>query len=287
MNPNAKSCLYPRHPDEAVRVLAEKGRQALILAGGTTAALSRDPAVTTLVDLTRMGFDSVERRDGGLAIGCNLRIQQLAEHPGVQNLWNGMLAASARAVGARPLRNMITVGGNCVALFRWSDPPVALLAMGAAFELTGPDGARTLDADAFFARHPRQVLRPGEILLRVCLDEPAGKHGGAFVKYARTAFDLAVVDAAACLWFEGRVCSRARVVVGATRTVPWRAEEAEAILVGKKPTPSVLDKAARAAREATRTADDIRTSGEYRRQMVEVIVRRTLGQAVESAGKGG
>jgi len=164
---------------------------------------------------------------------------------------------------------------------------VALLAMGAEFELTGPDGARTLDADAFFARHPRQLLRPGEILLRVALAEPAGKHGGAFIKYARTAFDLAVVDAAACLWFESRRCTRARVALGATRTVPWRARAAEEIITGNKLIPSVPDSAARNAREATGTADDIRTSGDYRRQMVEVIVRRTLGQAVERAEESG
>ena len=280
---NTKVCLYPRDPDEAVRILSEKGKQALVIAGGTTAALSKDSNVSTLVDLTRMGHDQIEQKGEQWSIGCNVRIQQLAEHEGLAGLYNGMMVEAAKSVGSRPIRNAVTLGGNVVQLFRWSDPPVALLAMDAEFDLVGPDGRRSLAADDFFKKHPRQILGASEILTGVRIRKPVQPQGGAFCKYARTAFDLAIVDAAVCLGLEGQKCSRARIVVGATRNVPWRAIQAEKQLIGKRLTASVIKKAAQAARQAVKTADTVRTKQEYRQQMVEVIVRRTIEQAFTCA----
>lgn len=279
---NAKICLYPQSPAEAVRILERTGKRALILAGGTTASLSRDPNVDTLVDLTRMGFDRIERSGDGWSLGCNVRIQKIAEHVGLENLWSGILVQAARSVGSRPIRNAVTVGGNTVALFRWSDPPVTYLAMNASFDLFGPRGERTLSADEFFSRHPRKLLRPAELLIQVRIPKVNGSHSGAFMKFARTAFDLAVVDAAVCLNFEKDRCTDARVVVGATRNLPWRARKAERKLIGARLSAGVIEEAARAARLETRTADDIRTSGAYREQMVEVIVGRTIQRALEN-----
>ncbi|HUU01287.1 MAG TPA: FAD binding domain-containing protein [Myxococcota bacterium] len=280
---NAKVCLYPRDQQEAVRILEEYGGQALVLAGGTTAALNSDPAVTTLVDLTRIGLDSIEEEDGEWSLGCCVRIQQIATHAGIAGLCDGMLSTAAGSVGSRPIRNMTTLGGNVVQVFRWSDPPVALMAMNAGFELMGPAGSRRLSADEFFERHPRQVLQRSEILTRVYVRRPQGASGGAFIKYARTAFDLAVVDAAVCIELDGRNCSAARVVVGGTRTVPWRSREAEKILVGSRLTKAVMRRAAAAARLETRAAGGVRTDGEYRRQMVEVIAGRVIEQAAQRA----
>jgi len=282
---NAKVCLYPRNPGEVVRILEQEGKRALILAGGTTASQVKDPGITTLVDITRMvpPAGEVTFQDGEWSVGCNVRIQELAAHPDLKKLFCGMLCDAARSVGSRPIRNAVTVGGNAVSVFRWSDPPVAWLALDASFDLVGPERERTLAADTFYSRHPRRILKPAEILTRIRVSEPAGRHGGAFCKFARTAFDLAMVDAAVCLWFDGDICSRARVAVGGTRNLPWLSEGAEKMLAGKRVTGKTIIAAARAAREETKTADDIRTSREYREEMVEVIVRRTIERACNIA----
>jgi CO/xanthine dehydrogenase FAD-binding subunit len=285
MIPNAKTCLYPENPPRAVALLQEHGKRALVLAGGTTAALSRDPEIEVLVDLGRMGEDAIERREGSWRLGCNVRLQDIAEHPGLAGLWGGMLTAAAAAVGSRPIRNAVRLGGSLVQIFRWSDPPVALLAMGARLELLGPRGPRSVSADEFYARHPRQVLEPAELVVGVVLDEPRGAAGGAFVKYARTAVDLSVVDAAACLRVEDGRCLEARVVVGGTRALPWRAVEAEVALAGRPLGAARLDEAARAARQAVKTVGDARTDKQYRERMVEVIVRRALERAAARVGK--
>ncbi len=280
---NAKICLYPRDASEAVRILSENGKRALILAGGTTASANEDPQVTILVDLTRMGLDTIEWEKGQWTIGCNVRLDQLAQHPGLAALYGGMLVEAVQAVGSTPIRNAVTLGGSAVQVFRWSDPPVALLAMDACFDLQGPGGERTLGADAFFAQHPQRVLNPAEILTRIRIQESEEDSGGAFVKLAKTEVDLAVVDVAVRLICSGRRCTDLRIVVGATQTLPWRAQAAEDLLTGKRLGGRAIAAAARAAREAARCRDDVRTDGEYRAEMVEVMVRRALKMARERA----
>ena len=283
MLPNAKICLYPRNPEEAVRVWSEAGRRALLRAGGTTAALSKDPGVDTLIDLTRMGCDGVTRQGDTWVLGANLRLQALARNPGLRTLWDGMLADAAGAVGSRPIRNAATLGGNLVQCFRWSDPPVALLALNAQVELLSLQGKRMLPIDALFAKHPRQVLGSVELLTAVHLAAPPAGSGGAFTKFARTAFDLAVVDVAACLSLQGGKVGAVRLAIGGTRSFPWRASEAERLLLGSKPSAAAIGAASKAAREAAQTAADVRTGKEYRLRMVEVIVRRTLERAASNA----
>ncbi|HOX46796.1 MAG TPA: FAD binding domain-containing protein [Myxococcota bacterium] len=280
MIPNAKTCLYPKDPPQAVSLLQEHGKRALILAGGTTAALSHDPEVEVLIDISRMGCDAIEPQGGGWRVGCNVRLQRIASHAGLAGLWGGVLSQAAAAVGSRPIRNAVTLGGNLVQIFRWSDTPVALLAMGARLELLGPRGPRSVGADEFYARHPRQVLEPAELLVAVQAASPVGKAGGAFIKYARTAVDLAVADAAACLRVEGGRCVEARLAIGATRALPWRASEAEALLTGQALTPARLGEAAALARKACKPVGDARTDKAYRERMVEVVARRALERAV-------
>ncbi|MBN2493626.1 MAG: FAD binding domain-containing protein [Deltaproteobacteria bacterium] len=288
MLPNARVCLYPRDPAEAVRVMVEHGKRALVMAGGTTTAMSKDPGFDTLIDLTRMGCDRIELVGGEWRIGCNVRLHDLGVHPGIRKLWSGVLSDAARAVGSRPLRNAITLGGNVVGLFRWSDTPVALLAMDAVFDLVGPDGTRSLEADAFFARHPRQVMQAGELLagVRIASDDPHGC--GAFCKYARTEVDLAVVDVAACLQIDeqGR-CSKARIAVGGTRAVPWRAEQAEKKLLGSKLTRRTIESAAATAKQEGKVLSDVRTDRDYRERMIEVIAGRTIERAAASCKERG
>ena len=196
-------------------------------------------------------------------------------------MWGGVLGQAAAAVGSRPIRNAVTLGGSLVQIFRWSDTPVALLAMGARLELLGPRGPRSVGADEFYARHPRQVLEPAELVVAVQVASPVGKAGGAFIKFARTAVDLAVADAAACLRAEeGGRCVEARLAIGATRALPWRASEAEALLTGQALTPARLGEAAALARKACKPVGDARTDRAYRERMVEVVARRALERAV-------
>ena len=67
------------------------------------------------------------------------------------------------------------------------------------------------------------------------------------------------------------------------RPTPVRATKAEEALVGHEPTPDLMAQAAEIAKEECNPISDIRGSASYRQALVEVLVRRTLEQAVERA----
>jgi len=100
----------------------------------------------------------------------------------------------------------------------------------------------------------------------------------------RKALALPILNTAVVVGLEEEVCSEVRIAVGPVAPTPSRAREAEAALVGQPPTPEAVVRAARLAAEAANPRDSVlRGSRDYRKAMVEVLVRRALTEAVTKA----
>ena len=72
------------------------------------------------------------------------------------------------------------------------------------------------------------------------------------------------------------------LALGAVAPTPIRARKAEATLRGKKLDDNIIEKAAQTAAGEARPIDDHRASAEYHRDMVEVLVKRAIKQAIGS-----
>ncbi len=96
--------------------------------------------------------------------------------------------------------------------------------------------------------------------------------------------DLAVVGVACLVTLDGKVCKDIKIALGAVAPTPVRAKKAEDLIKGKALNDALLEKAAKAAMEASKPITDIRASAEYRKKMVGVLARRAIGQAWERAG---
>jgi CO/xanthine dehydrogenase FAD-binding subunit len=70
--------------------------------------------------------------------------------------------------------------------------------------------------------------------------------------------------------------SGVRVALGAVAPTVIRAPEAERILDGKMLTPAVIRQAAGACRQAVRPIDDIRSTADYRREVVGALLTEGL-----------
>ena len=92
------------------------------------------------------------------------------------------------------------------------------------------------------------------------------------------------IDEALSLLFQYQ--GRAKVIAGGTDVVPKlkrreiRAKGAEGILSGRRFSEQVIEKAAQTAAEESQPIDDHRASAEYRREMVKVLTRRAINQAI-------
>jgi carbon-monoxide dehydrogenase medium subunit len=74
-----------------------------------------------------------------------------------------------------------------------------------------------------------------------------------------------------------------RIVLAAVAPTPLRVQAAEALLRGLPIEPAALAAAAAAAAAAAQPIGDVRASADYRREMVGVLTRRALEQALEAA----
>jgi xanthine dehydrogenase YagS FAD-binding subunit len=143
---------------------------------------------------------------------------------------------------------------SCIATHP-SDFCVPLVALDAVVEIEGKVGRREIPLEKFH-RLPgdtperENMLEPGEMIVAVRLPAEAARFA-AHARYLkvreRTSYAFAVVSAAAALRVEGDTIVEGRLALGGVALKPWRAREAELILVGARPNGSLFHRAAEAA----------------------------------------
>jgi CO/xanthine dehydrogenase FAD-binding subunit len=198
---------------------------------------------------------------------------------------DGVLRTAASRIGSRLIRNAVTVGGNIVQLYPWSDLPVALRVLDARVEVeaSGRD-ARSVPIDTFLDGPPRRLLARGELVTALRLPRSSPGESAAFSKFARTVTDYTLASAAArvVLGTDGR-CTHVRVAVGGVVPMARRVPEAEQVLEQQAPEAETLREAARTAAASIRYRNDFRASESYRRELVQVLVARVLDESVRRA----
>ncbi len=92
--------------------------------------------------------------------------------------------------------------------------------------------------------------------------------------------DLAIVGVATVVVAEDTICNDIRIALGAVAPTPVRARLAEDIVRGQKLSDEVIERAARTAAAECRPISDHRASADYRRNMVEVLTKQAILQAI-------
>jgi CO/xanthine dehydrogenase FAD-binding subunit len=297
----------PDSVEAALAVLAERGAEAKVLAGGQSLVpmmnfrLAR-PGV--LVDLNRLRELDYVRADGGaLRLGAMTRQRRLERDPLVRGR-APLLAEAAPWIAHPQIRNRGTVGGSLAHADPAAELPAVMVALRATLHLRGPRGPRQVQASEFFVGLLSTALEPDEILTEIevpaapAADEapggsPAGtggagaeRTGWAFAEVARRHGDYAQVGVAAMARLDGDGLLReARLVFLSAGEVPMEARRAAALLAGRRPAPALFDEAAAlAAGEEIDPTGDIHASAAFKRHLARVLARRALARACERAG---
>ena len=104
----------PRTVEEAARILASEGPQAMLLAGGTDLLPNmkrRQQTPAVLVSLQKVAELQQVVNGSGLRLGAGLTLARVADEPKVRGGY-AALAQAAAQVASTHLRNMGTLGGN-------------------------------------------------------------------------------------------------------------------------------------------------------------------------------
>jgi carbon-monoxide dehydrogenase medium subunit len=279
--------LAPATLDEALSLLAQYKSKARVIAGGTDLVpkLKRREvkAPEYVIDLKGIpGLDKIRQDIGGLTIGALVTIGVVESSPLIQQKF-AILAQAAQSMASPQVRNRGTIAGNICNAVPSADSAPALLTLGARLKLISRKGERTINIEDFFTGPNRTALTDEEILLEIKIPDMPPKSKGVYLKLSpRRAMDLAIVGAAVVVVPEDGICKDIRIALGAVAPTPLRTMKAETVLKGQKFNDNLIEKAAKAAAAETSPIDDHRASAEYRRDMIEVLVKRAIKQAIGS-----
>ena len=280
----------PGSVDECLQILAKRGPDTKVVAGGTDLLPQLKNGVLKpgwVVDLSAVAELRTisDGPDGGLRIGASVTARELELDARVRSRF-AALAESAAMVGSVQVRNLATLGGNLCNAAPSADMAPPLLALDAEAVIAGPSGQRRVSMASFFLGVRRTVLAPGELLLEIIVPAQGAQSGGNYLRHTpRRELDIAVVGVASQITLTGGKCTTARIALAAVAPVPLRATDAEQALVGQALTPQQIERAAELASGAARPIDDHRGSIEFRNHLVRVLTRRTLTTALQRASR--
>ncbi len=151
--------------------------------------------------------------------------------------------------GQNRLHAILGESAACIAVHP-SDLAVALAALAAVVRVSGPDASREIPL-ADFHRLPGDAperdtnLKPGELITAIDLPATGFAAHHSYLKLRdRNSYAFALVSVATGLELtDGRI-TQARIALGGVAHKPWRKPEAEAVLIGKEPTPEAFAEAA-------------------------------------------
>jgi CO/xanthine dehydrogenase FAD-binding subunit len=275
---------HPTTIEEALKLLSKA--KTTIIAGGTSEALRRDDSVEALVDITHIKELSHLKQDAStIKIGATTTIQEIYKSEKLDGMSGSFLKQVAGTVAATALRNTITAGGNLVSQLWWSDLPVAYQVLDAEVVCQNSKDKRKVQVNEFIKGNPVHYLKKGEMVTEILVPCFKKNTGCDFRKQIKTHHDYPTITVATRITLKNGMVSEARIACNAVTPYPTRCQEAEKLLVGKKPTAENIEKAAEKAANSFKYREDFRASKEYRQEVFQVMVRRSLEASIEAANK--
>ncbi len=301
MYPRPFDYLVPSTKEEALDILAERGDEVKILAGGQSLIPMmklRFASPATLVDINRLpNLNAIEIQNG------HVRIQALARHADVVRsevvkAENAAIASAAPWIADPLVRNLGTLCGSVAHHDPEGDWASVMLAVGAEVVAEsrersvqshpGSDaqhvgGTRVIPIEDFLVDMFATALHPTELLTEVRIPRYA-RGGGDYQKLERKIGDYATVGVATHLELDDAgVITRAGIALTSVYYRNLKVPEAEAVLVGNAPSEGLFAEAAQIAKAACDPTDDVRGSAAYKRDIVRVFVERGLANSLAKA----
>ncbi|MBA7498119.1 Carbon monoxide dehydrogenase medium chain [subsurface metagenome] len=271
--------LKPDSIKETISILSQFGEKAQILNGGTDLIVEMRDKITQpeyLVDIKaipQLNRITYNKQDG-LNIGATVTLNEISNSKVVQTHYP-ILVKACKTVGSYQVRNRATLAGNICNASPAADTAPPLLVLEAKVNIIGPTGEKIVPINQFFTGVKKNILKKGEIVASITIPPIKDEWTGVYLKQGRKKeVDLATVGVAV-------LCMRdeVRIALGAVAPVPVRAFKTEELLKGKTIDESLLEKAGKSALTEVSPISDVRSSQEYREEIIKVLVRRAILQA--------
>jgi len=278
---NIKEYFRPSKLNDAIKILKTGKGKYSILAGGTSIIQYPNPKIEGLVSLRDLKLSYIKKNKDSIKIGAMTRISELLENKFIKEFAKGLIYKACDKIGSTLNRNLITVGGNIVQTYKWSDLPVALLVLDTKLKISG-NGTKKIPIEKFFIKHPKILLKNYEILTEIEIKEPKGKYGTDFIKFSYTNVDHCLVDVAVYVEVEKDKFKNIKIAFGGIMPLPFRAYSIEKKLKNH-PTDSILvNRILDEEVKKINIGEDFRTTKDYKRHLLKVLTYDAIANAISA-----
>jgi carbon-monoxide dehydrogenase medium subunit len=268
----------------AADALREAGGGAKVIAGGQSLLPMMNLGLLDLeavIDVSHVG----EARgitpdgDGHLRIGALTRHRDVEADPLILAS-QPLLAAAASNVGSPRIRSRGTLGGSLAHSDPAAELPLAMIALGASYELTDGTSVRTLPADEFHLSHFTTALEEDELLASVRVPKLGPGWGWGFLEVSRRPGDFAIVAVAALVRTANGEIVESRLALGGVAERPLRMGAIESSVTGAH-AEDLHDRIGPI--EGLDPVTDTSASAEHRRHLARVLTVRAFIDACRRA----
>ena len=273
--------------EDALRLLAEGGDDAKVIAGGQSLVPLlnfRMARPSLLVDINQVpGLANIRKIDEAISIGALTRHAKLTTSKTISQ-YLPLLSEAAAWIAHPQIRTRGTIGGSLAHADAAAELPVVLLALDAYVTARSLQGERKISIKELLVSHFVSSILPGELIVEVNVPLLPPRTGAAFDEFSRRHGDYAIGGAASIVTLDEQgKCSRARITVLGGGSTALRCQEAENALIDSPLSSEDIAAAARIAVQGLDPVPTVHGSAPYRAQVIRTIVERTLAQALHRA----
>lgn len=279
---------YPSTLEEAIQVLAQHDGHARVIAGGTDvmpAIREGTLAPCCLVDITRIpGLDEIQVSDSYLTVGAAVTFAAIQSHPFLRH-HTPALVNTASCVGAAAIQNAATWVGNIVQAMPAADGAIIALALEAEARVVDQQGAGWQPVESMFRGPGLSTIDPTrQVVSHLRFPRPGSQTGTAWKRVGRRpALVLPILNCAVKLEINAQE-NNVTLALGPVASRPKRMRKAEVYLNERKITKETIQEAAKLAQaEANPRSSLMRSSREYRLQIIPTLVSEALYLAFQRA----
>jgi xanthine dehydrogenase small subunit len=272
----------PTNLEEVYELLAERGRRAKIIAGGTDLMVglnAKSLAAEEFIDIWRLNeLRGIDDEGETIRVGALTTYTQLIRSPLIQMSVPALVEAS-RTIGATQIQNRGTIGGNIVNASPAGDSLPVLSAFDAEVEIGSNRGVRRVSFNNFYTGYRQTVMEPDEILLAVRLRKLKPNERSFFFKVGtRRAQAISKIVMAVKAETAGAEINSISIALGSVAPTVVRALQTEELLTNAILNATIIEQARRTVSQEVAPITDVRSTEQYRRTVSGNALARVLSR---------
>lgn len=281
----------PKSIKEAI-LLLENSNDGAPIAGGTDLlveikqGLRHHEDIISLNDIDELKI--IHETTEGIFIGAGLTHNELLSSTVIIKKLPA-IAHAASKIGSDQIRNKGTIGGNLCTAASCCDLGPVLITLNASIIIASSTETKSVSLVDFFIFHRKTILKKGELVTRIFVPYPKPGTGVHFEKFGlREAAAVSVASVAVMINLQKDICKDACIVIGAVAPSPKISTGSMKLIEGKNIAllsehSEILEQAGNAAAQDAIPIDDIRAGAEYRRDLLKVLTKRAILNAIVQA----